>query len=348
MNRNFLWTAPVVTFALLLAQAVVGNDRMRIPEPKQNPPATERAQGSGRILLRAIIDTSVDESARGPVLLAVDPVSGKWSKVCDVDADGGCWPRVSPDGETVVFTNQMQTEIWNCAANGSGTAARIAEVGGRPLWSADGKRILLTRETHTKEKGFTFETLALNSDGSRWKDDKPVVPNEFAVRDVSADGRNLLVASVAERLGPPSRLSVLRADGTGRCAVPKELPKGSMVREGRFSPDGLRVVYVLVGSGGDAIWVAGRDGSNSMKVIDLKPHSVSGLCWSPDGAELAVVTIDVSRLVPTPPKTAVPLADLRFGLSVVSVKEGKAREVRFVNGTVVHLAYPEWVAPPSK
>jgi Tol biopolymer transport system component len=55
----------------------------------------------------------------------------------------------------------------------------------------------------------------------------------------------------------------------------------------RFSPDGARIAFMSLRSGGPEVWVAGRDGSGLQQITSLgAPDLVVG-GWSPDGARVA-------------------------------------------------------------
>jgi Tol biopolymer transport system component len=302
------------------------------PKPARNPkPAGD---SKVRIILVGIVGK---EREKVPGLLTVDPETGKWERVCDFKGFG-LWPRVSPDGKTMVFTDQGLNGIWNCAAAGS-DPARIAELGGRPLWSPDGKHLIVTTEKFTKKKGYEFETFRLNADGSKAKESEVPVPKGHTIRDWSADGKWLLTASLADPQELPSRLSIMRADGTGERHVLKDPPKGATAGEGRFSPDSRRLTFVVEKGNGVGCWVADVNGANPLKVFEEVPAKVAGICWSPDGKRLAVVVYN-----PPPDSGAAPasVADLAFRLVIVEVDGGKQREVKFDTANVVFLACPEW------
>jgi hypothetical protein len=71
-----------------------------------------------RIFLSALARAKGKENEKFVnVLLALDPATGKCVKVCDSPAflhgrpGPVVWPRVSPDGQTLVFTNQERDEL---------------------------------------------------------------------------------------------------------------------------------------------------------------------------------------------------------------------------------------------
>ena len=295
----------------------------------------------GRIFLSGIVSIrpkgeEKDEFLR--MLLAVDPATGKWTKICDRE---GVWPRVSPDGQTVVCTNQAMTELWNCDTQGGNNPRRIAELGGRPLWSSDGKHLIVTKEKFTEAAGWEFETWRLLIAGGYTIANKLPLPKSHAVRDWSPDGKWLLTASNSNRRNMPSRLSVMRLDGTGEYPLPRESPKGWESMEGRFSSASNRLAYVLEKGDDVNIWVADLDGSNPGKVFEHARIKVAGVCWSPDGQRLAMALYDVA---PTNGKTALPVSSLRFRLVVMDADGKNPRDVRLPDTTAILLACPDWRA----
>jgi Tol biopolymer transport system component len=177
----------------------------------------------------------------------------------------------------------------------------------------------------------------LNADGS--KDAKLPLPKTHAVWDWSPDGKWLLTASVSDPLKMPSRLSLMRTDGTGERSIPKERAKEVAGQDGRFSPDSLRIAYVLEKGEDISIWVSGVDGSKARKVYEGTNTSSAGLCWSPDGKRLAVSLYDRA---PQNGKTAAPVSQLRFRVVVMDAAGGNAKEVRLAGMTAIFLTCPEW------
>ena len=102
------------------------------------------------------------------MLIAIDPVTGKWQKMTD-DAHNG---RVSPDGQTLVFSH-LDDGIWNCDTGGSNNPGKISDKSGRPIWSPDGKHLVATKqedldkdnEKDRKTPAWKDETWRIDADG---------------------------------------------------------------------------------------------------------------------------------------------------------------------------------------
>jgi Tol biopolymer transport system component len=101
---------------------------------------------------------------------------------------------------------------------------------------------------------------------------------------ISPDGSDLLLADLPGHSseGPLWAMPVLGGS-------PRRL--GDAVGgAGAWSPDGKRLAYVK----GDALYVAGADGTNSRKLISL-PGPAFGPAWSPDGKEIRLTVRDEKR-----------------------------------------------------
>ncbi len=55
----------------------------------------------------------------------------------------------------------------------------------------------------------------------------------------------------------------------------------------RFSPDGRRIAFMSLRSGGPEVWVAGRDGSGLQQITSLGASDLVVGGWSPDGTRVA-------------------------------------------------------------
>lgn len=295
----------------------------------QETPAQAETKPS-RVFLTGILK---EDDKQVPMVLAVDPATDKWIKITDYK--GAMWPRVSPDRETLAFTNLEFKELWNCDTRGGNAPARIADVGGRPLWSSDGKYLIVTEETRTKETGLEYGTFRLRADGS--KDARLPLPKTHAVRDWSRDGKWLLTASHSDQKKVPSRLSVMRFDGTQERPLMKGQSEEVILRDGRFSPDSRQLAYVVEKGNDIAIWVSGVDGNNARKIFEGANTVITGLCWSPDGKRLAASLYD------NPNSDAIPVDRLRRVRLVLMNADGEnVREVQLTGTTALYLAHPDW------
>jgi Tol biopolymer transport system component len=56
----------------------------------------------------------------------------------------------------------------------------------------------------------------------------------------------------------------------------------------RFSPDASRIAFTSTRSGGQEVWIAGRDGSGLQQITSLGANGLTIGGWSPDGAQIAL------------------------------------------------------------
>src|SRR5262249_58621033 len=83
------------------------------PAQAQPQPAQAGAKAKGRIYVSAALRSKPagqdEEKTQYGLIIAIDPATGNWQKV----ADGGHDGRVSPDGQTLVFS-RLGAGIWTC------------------------------------------------------------------------------------------------------------------------------------------------------------------------------------------------------------------------------------------
>lgn len=97
--------------------------------------------------------------------------------------------------------------------------------------------------------------------------------------DVSPDGKTLLF----DLLGDIYSIPASGGEAT--------LVRGghAMQRQPRFSLDGKRILFVSDASGGDNLWVASTDGSDSKQVSQETVNKMSNPAWAPDGEYVVAV-----------------------------------------------------------
>jgi Tol biopolymer transport system component len=313
----------------LLRQAptLLGGDKKPKAVPKK-----------GRIFLYAslLVKKSGEESeqrVRG--IIAVDPETGKWKKI----TGSGHSQRVSPDGETLIFVRD--DAIWNCDTKGADNPGKISELGGLPIWSPDGKRLLTSQVTFAKEPGkekSVTQTWLMDSDGSNAR--KLPLPKTDEVDDWSRDGKWLV--TVSDRHPPHGRgyqLYLMRPDGTRQ----RRLTKDGLNCYPRFSPDSCKIVYChQTAKEGNSIHVVDVDGKNAraiMKEEDLVSPAFA--CWSPDGKRLAVVrfTWELDEKGRRIGKAA---ADADYHLVIMDGDGKHRRRLALADARVTWLGHADW------
>ncbi|HWE40175.1 MAG TPA: hypothetical protein VG406_26725 [Isosphaeraceae bacterium] len=276
-------------------------------------------------------------------LLAVDPDGGSWTKVADLD---GLF-RVAPDGKTIAFSKFSSAEggfarfdtLWLRPLDGDGEPRKVADVGGIPVWSGDGKELIVSQgNIEGRQRGrLRHETWRVGLGGKG-----PVklpVPEPDGVEDWSADGRWLATVTIRPNdTFKGYHVYVMHPDGTGQRCVADE-PGTNLFP--RFAPDGRRVAYTHMEPLKDNRW-----GPGSIRVVDLDGKGRTTiynegedgfpeqLCWSPDGKRLACLLGNRSPRGESPRKLH------NDGILIVGA-DGKDARV-FPLPSVQFLGAPDW------
>jgi Tol biopolymer transport system component len=250
------------------------------------------ARSKGRIYVNAALRFKPagqdEEKTQYNMIIAIDPATGKWQKITDGGHDG----RVSPDGQTLVFSRSGDG-IWNCDTGGSNNPGKISDKSGRPVWSADGKYLVATRqELLPKESGnkrtkpaWKDETWRFDADGGN-----PVklpIPDTDSVEDWSADGQWFVTCTDRHPpYGSGYQLYLMKTDGTQQ----RRLTQGGLNVYARFSPDGKKLLWLRqTAKAGNSIWTMDVDGKNAREVLkEVDLATPDGAFWSPDGKQIAV------------------------------------------------------------
>ena len=265
------------------------------PAPAPAVAARTGPRPSGRIYTTASLGTN---DAGRPIssVVAVDPESGDVTKVFD-SSPGRL--RISPDGRRAAFVSgewwsnlppheRMRNSLWIREFAGGARPERVlyvndgATAGDLPVWSADGKRIILSvGHRDESRKQWVYETFRINADGSGRE---PLgIPDQDGVQDWSPDGAWVVTTSSRNaKIG--WQLYVMRPDGKDQ----RQLTEGGNPFYARFSPDGRRLLYTDGPSQERrGIWVVDLDGKNRRRILPTDKGTASA-CWSPDGLRFAV------------------------------------------------------------
>jgi dipeptidyl aminopeptidase/acylaminoacyl peptidase len=266
--------------------------------------ADRRAPGGrGKITLHA--DFLEKDPRAGSGLHVVDPTTDRWTEVASFPPRNGIvsmsYLRVSPDGTRVAFNEFAQPDprspaypasVWLRDLRPGASPRKISDIHGRPIWSPDGKQLLLSEfigEARSLEPGH-YATWRIEEDGSH-----PVrlpIPQTDEVWDWSPDGRWLAVLSPGQEGGFALDLVVMHPDGTGK----RSLTKGGRGLFPRFSPDGMRMAYAPDLREQKSIWVVDIDSRRRRRVyVEQGDSFIERVTWSPDGRQLAAVMLTWSR-----------------------------------------------------
>jgi BlaR1 peptidase M56/WD40-like Beta Propeller Repeat len=203
---------------------------LHVPAEAQAPEGQPNAQTKERIYvsagLRYKAEGQDEEKTYYGMIIAIDPATGKWQKITDRGYDG----RVSPDRQTLVFS-RLEHGIWNCDTGGTNNPGKISDKSGRPIWSPDGKHLVVTRQEdldkdnvkNRTKPAWKDETWRMDADGHN-----PVklpIPDTDSVEDWSPDGRWFVTCSDRHPpYGSGYQLYLMKTDGTQQ----RRLTKGGL------------------------------------------------------------------------------------------------------------------------
>jgi hypothetical protein len=266
------------------------------PAPANAPAAQARRKPAGLIYTTASLETD-ERGLPIPSVVSVDPESGEVTKLFDGFVGRR---RVSPDGRSVAYVagdwtlasppwERTGQGLFTRSLSGDGAPKRLVRLerppaGDLPVWSPDGKQIILSVGTRDEaRKQWVYETFRVNADGSGRE--ALEIPPEDCVQDWSPDGAWVVTASSRNaKIG--WQLYVMRPDGRDQ----RQMTEGGNPFYARFSPDGKRLLYsdgtmrLLERRG---VWVVDVDGKNRRRVFPTGNETASA-CWSPDGRRIVV------------------------------------------------------------
>lgn len=331
MFNTLRMTAALILATIIAAGIVVlrasGEESAAVPAEK----------APGRIFLNAelrITDGDEPKERLSNRIIVIDPKTGEWKEIGDANARS---PRLSPDGQTIVFGDYSKG-IWTCDADGR-NPRQIFDKGSFAVWGADGKHLFVSQETLNGTK-WTFETWQINADGSDAK--QLTIPATDCATDVSPDGKWLATISIRPQ---PFRVNgfqiyVMRPDGKEE----RLLTRGGANMEPRFSPDGKKILYTGFERGNHKAWTVEIQDGKRTEIYNQEKREIgvpAGACWSPDGKRIAVVMHDWERS----DDGKLSLSDPEKGnyRIVIMDDQGKNRKELKLKGAKIILCHnPEW------
>jgi hypothetical protein len=220
-------------------------------------------------------------------VVAINPEDGTWERMTD-DGKPRPTPRVSPDRKSFAYQGLEGSGAFRCRIRGA-DPVRITDGVGSPLWSPDGKQILVSEvitPLPEKREDFRWTTWRYQADGAGRV--KLPVPQTGQVLDWSPDGAWLVALS-----GGQDRLTLLRPDGAGA----REMGGSGLKSFPRFSPDGRHLSFLLAAGREHILCVAETGVEDRGRVSQVHRGDFYGpTCWSPDGKWIAAVLHDTEIL----------------------------------------------------
>jgi dipeptidyl aminopeptidase/acylaminoacyl peptidase len=286
-------------------------------------------------------------------LHVVDPVTNVWTRIAEYPVKNGVPEmaifRVSPDATRLAFNEYQdhgsyvsQSSVWLRDLRPGAAARKISDIGGRPIWSPDGKQLLVIEVIgggpDKPSQPSRYATWKIDDNGSH-----PVrlpIPETDQISDWSSDGQWLVGVSPIPGKEDEHGFEtvVMHPDGTVR----RRLPGPGVGWQARFSPDGKRIAYITASKEawsmkGKSLWVVDLDGKNRRPIYKepddayLEPDVVT---WSPDGKQLATILqtwtrIENGSVTPKNPR-----------LCIFNVEDRRARIVPHAPASL--LGHPEW------
>ena len=190
-------------FAVGLAIALQAGLACRAPGPATRRPLILVARSSFMLNSSRRIDRRAGMGAS-----RCRPVTNAWTRIAEYPIKNGVTAmarfRVSPDGTRSPSTNtgprllgRRELGLAPRSPPGRGTR-KISDIGGRPIWSPDGKHLLVVKVMtsglgHAPRAVTVYATWKIDADGSH-----PVrlpIPGTDQVTDWSSDGRWLVAYS---------------------------------------------------------------------------------------------------------------------------------------------------------
>jgi Tol biopolymer transport system component len=308
-------------------------------------------EARGKIVVYAQFLSGVQTAGEERGLHIVDPATNTWTKIAEYPAKNGVVEmarfRVSPDATRLAFNHYQrygsfvgENSVWLQDLRQGAAPRNISKIGGRPIWSPDGKQLLVVEVigggSDKPSQPSRFATWKIDDDGSH-----PVrlpIPESDMVADWSPDGQWLVGVSAGDEQEHRWEYVVMHPNGTGR----RHLSGPGAGFGARFSPDGNRIAYVTASKnansmqGSKSIWVVSLDGKDrrSIYMEPDKAYLEDEVTWSPDGKQLATIlktwtTMENGSVTPANPR-----------LCIFDVEDRRMRIVPHPPATV--LGHPEW------
>jgi Tol biopolymer transport system component len=210
-------------------------------------------------------------------------------------------PRFSPDGQRIRFTvsnsDQNTTTLWEVGRDGSSPHPllpnwQLASTACCGKWSADGRYYIFQVTQKVLYTDTTITSLwAISDSGSRIEEQAPVPvplttgPMSFGSASPARDNKNIWA------IGVRPAGEVVKYDLAKKEFVP--VAGGFSATDVDFSTDGKWLTYVALPEG--TLWRCRADGTERLQ-LTVGPELAALPRWSPDGSQIAYVSMQPGRL----------------------------------------------------
>ena len=271
-------------------------------------------------------DTPAPEPTPFPTATAT-PVNPNEKELASIQMPAAIGP-ISPDGRTMAFTTlELKTEpdinpynqLWKLDLN-SKQFTKLAEIGAKPVWSPDGKRIVFqpllvdgTDEVKIIDPDGRNERSLLKSadllayywidaqrvalvksDGIDQVDERTgQLTREAAVNIPDKDPANFdMKPKVAGRstdatvIKHDRQLSVRRANGEVINIAGN--PEGPNVSDFQLAPNGRQIAYILRNNPVAELWVSDLARQEQRKLFEVEDRHLQLMAWSPNSQAIII------------------------------------------------------------
>jgi RNA polymerase sigma factor (sigma-70 family) len=259
-----------------------------------------RQEDTGELIVRAA-NMSVSPERRDEAfvgVVAINPRTGTWRTIYK----GLSFGPISPDGRYMVYSSfgsnldNSQVGVWVHDLKVQTQARRIFLRYGYPLWSHDGRKVVISVPLGS-EQG-KFETWRVNLDGT--DPTRLPIPETDLVLDCSRDGNWLAARSQGGDPIQRGEVTLVHPDGTGTRSFTASSAKKVVLTTFKLSPDGQRIACAEMTNEGNVynprLYIVSIEGQQRREIpIKFEPDTIVTMQWSPDGQRLALELMNRQR-----------------------------------------------------